>query len=286
MFERYTEKARRTIFLARYEAGHYGSPEIDTEHLLLGLLREEQSVSRWLPKAQSEIIRQRIEKATEKRKPTSTSVDLPLSNASQRVLRYAADEAERLASKHIGTEHLLLALLDEGGCLAATLLRECAADPVKLRMKFAGPSGSPQPRSFQRGSHYDWGFRALSGETVEIHGSRWNVDFVRDVVRLLRTCNWHWQKSPWKPRDIVINRKNGSLSFDLTLAHDAAAFELVKQGWKKDHCFICRWELFEAANDADHGNGYTNGHDWLCWECYGKFWEHPDFFSSAYPEIT
>jgi ATP-dependent Clp protease ATP-binding subunit ClpC len=36
MFERYTEKARRVIFFARYEASHYGSPEIETEHLLLG----------------------------------------------------------------------------------------------------------------------------------------------------------------------------------------------------------------------------------------------------------
>jgi ATP-dependent Clp protease ATP-binding subunit ClpC len=46
MFERYTEKARRVIFFARYEASQFGSPSIETEHLLLGLLRE----SKWLPK--------------------------------------------------------------------------------------------------------------------------------------------------------------------------------------------------------------------------------------------
>jgi len=40
MFERYTDKARRTIFFARYEAVQYGSPYIETEHLLLGLVRE------------------------------------------------------------------------------------------------------------------------------------------------------------------------------------------------------------------------------------------------------
>jgi len=60
----------------------------------------------------------------------------------------------------------------------------------------------------------------------------------------------------------------------------------VKAGWKKDHCFICRWELFESKDDSDHGSGYTNGHDWLCTECYTKFWERPDFFSSSYSEIT
>ena len=46
MFERYTEKARRTIFFARYEASQFGSPVIDTEHLLLGLLREDKSLYR------------------------------------------------------------------------------------------------------------------------------------------------------------------------------------------------------------------------------------------------
>ncbi|MGA7170362.1 MAG: Clp protease N-terminal domain-containing protein, partial [Candidatus Sulfotelmatobacter sp.] len=44
MFERYTEKARRVIFFARYEASQYGSPEIDTEHLLLGLIRENKAL--------------------------------------------------------------------------------------------------------------------------------------------------------------------------------------------------------------------------------------------------
>ena len=53
MFERFTEKARRTIFFARYEASQYGSPEIDTEHLLLGLLRENKALHRWLPKTNS-----------------------------------------------------------------------------------------------------------------------------------------------------------------------------------------------------------------------------------------
>lgn len=46
MFERYTEKARRVIFFARYEASNYGSKEIDTEHLLLGLIREDKALYR------------------------------------------------------------------------------------------------------------------------------------------------------------------------------------------------------------------------------------------------
>jgi hypothetical protein len=285
MFERYTEKARRVVFFSRYEASQYGSPEIDTEHLLLGLLREDKALYRWLPNTDLQTIRQRVEDHSPKRPPTSTAVDLPLSVSARRVLKYAADEAERLANRHIGTEHIFLGLLDEEGCFAAKLLREAGADAGEMRMYYA-TSPPPKPWSFQRASYRDLGFRALSAETVEIHGSSWNVDYVRDAVRLCRGYNWHWHKAAWTPRDIAVERKTGRVSFDLSLASDAANFELVKGGWKKDHCFICRWELFESQTDTEHGTGYTNGHDWLCMECYTKFWERPDFFASAYSDIT
>jgi ATP-dependent Clp protease ATP-binding subunit ClpA len=109
MFERYTEKARRVIFFARYEASQFGSPYIETEHLLLGLLREDKALTnRFLRShASVESIRKQIEGHTTIREKVSTSVDLPLSNECKRVLAYAAEEAERLSHKHIGTEHLL-----------------------------------------------------------------------------------------------------------------------------------------------------------------------------------
>ncbi len=289
MFERYTEKARRVIFFARYEASQYGSPTIDTEHLLLGLIREDKALYRWLPKTDIQTVRQRVDDHSTKRPPTSTAVDLPLSAAAKRVLKHAADEAERLANKHIGTEHIFLGLLDEEACFAAKLLREAGADGAEMRLHYAEQqSQPPKPWSFQRTSYRDLGFRVLSAETVEIHGSRWNVDYVRDAVQLCRAYNWHWHKATWMPRDIAVERKTGRVSFDLALAADSANFTLVKEGWKKDHCFICLWELFETQNedDAGHGTGYTNGHDWLCTECYTKFWERPDFFSSAYSDIT
>ena len=286
MFERYTEKARRVIFFGRYEASHYGSPEIDTEHLLLGLLREDKTLHHWLPKISHETIRHRIDEHSPKRPSTSTHVDLPLSEAGKRVLKYAADEAERLANKHIGTEHLLLGLLDETQCFAAQLLNEGGANATTLRLHYAERSQSPRPRTFLRASYYDLGFRAISRETVEIHGSLWNVDYVRDAVQLCRSYNWHWHKATWNTRDVAVERKTGRVSFDLKLAADSENFELVKGGWKKDYCFICRWELFETKDDIDHGTGYTNGHDWLCTECYTKFWDRPDFFSSSYSEIT
>ena len=126
MFERYTEKARRVIFFARYEASQFGSPYIETEHLLLGLLREDKALTnRFLRShASVESIRKQIEQRTVIREKVSTSVDLPLSNECKRVLAYAAEEAERLSHKHIGTEHLLLGLLREEKCFAAEILQE------------------------------------------------------------------------------------------------------------------------------------------------------------------
>ncbi len=126
MFERYTEKARRLVFFARYEASQFGSPYIETEHLLLGLLREDKALTHRLLRSSGavESIRKQIEEHTIIRDKISTSVDLPLSNECKRVLAYAAEEAERLSHQHIGTEHLLLGMLREDKCFAAEILHE------------------------------------------------------------------------------------------------------------------------------------------------------------------
>lgn len=126
MFERYTEKARRVIFFARYEASQFGSPYIETEHLLLGLLREDKALANRFLRSQAAIesIRKQIEAQTTVREKVSTSVELPLSHECKRVLAYAAEEAERLNHKHIGTEHLLLGLLREEKSFAAEILHE------------------------------------------------------------------------------------------------------------------------------------------------------------------
>jgi ATP-dependent Clp protease ATP-binding subunit ClpC len=124
MFERYTEKARRVIFFARYEASQFGSPYIESEHLLLGIIREDRALTNRFLRSGVASIRKQVESQTTAREKTSTSVDLPLSNESKRALAYAGEEAERLAHKHIGTEHLLLGLLREEKCFAAQILTE------------------------------------------------------------------------------------------------------------------------------------------------------------------
>jgi ATP-dependent Clp protease ATP-binding subunit ClpA len=126
MHEHYTEKARRTIFFAHYEASQFGSTNIETEHLLLGLLRESHSaVKRFLGVEISPAsIRKQIEAHTPIPKEPSASFDQPLANDSKRVLAYAAEEAQRLGVNLIGTEHLLLGLLREEEAFAARMLQE------------------------------------------------------------------------------------------------------------------------------------------------------------------
>ena len=281
MFERYTEKARRVVFFARYEASHYGSKAIEPEHLLLGLIREEKSLRKWVPNTSVDSIRESVDAQIPKRPSISTSVDLPLSEGSKKVLKAAGEVADQLAHRHIGREHLLLGMLAVPDALAAQLLTrggmvgthvhaELAKQPTREAVPLLQYSHPTLPRR-------------LSLDTIEIHGARHNADYVRDVVSTVRSYNYHWEKLRWTDRDIVIHHKSGAFSFELGLAEDSRDFTLVKRGWKKDHCVVCRWEVFET--DTEHGVGYTNGRTWLCVECCERF-VLGDFFSSSYSDIT
>jgi ATP-dependent Clp protease ATP-binding subunit ClpC len=209
MFERYTEKARRVIFFARFEASQFGSPTIGCEHLLLGVLRETKSLRRWLGKESPESIRKRIDEHTPRRPSIPTSVDLPLDGAAKRVLKQAADEADRLAHRHIGTEHLFLALLNENSFaleILRDILRNTGVDVESVRLYIATNPEPAHVSPIPPGSLYG---RRLhhSAETVEIHGSRRNVDYVRDAVGRCRGDNWHWHKAAWTPRDIAVEKR-------------------------------------------------------------------------------
>src|SRR3954453_18153395 len=141
MFERYTEKARRVIFFARYEASQFGAPAIEPEHLLLGLMREDKTLTaRFLARAQASIeaIRKEIEGRTLLREKISTSVELPLAPETKRVLAYAHEESDRLQHRHIGTEHLLLGLLREDRSMAAEILYERGLRLNAVRNEVAG----------------------------------------------------------------------------------------------------------------------------------------------------
>ncbi len=273
MFERYTEKARRVIFFARYETSQFGQQYIESEHLLLGLLREDKAlVARLLKQTAGgagvvdwvEAIRKQVESVSPPREKISTSVDLPLSDESKRILFCAAEEAEALSQKHIGTEHLLLGMLREHGCLAEQLLRERGVTREQAREVALSSSPPQEPMVIGRTA------RPGSGmiDSVEIHGARWNATYVLPLVTDMR--KFHWERRDWKPRDVLVERQTGSLRFCDGDCYDSSAFELKPGGWERERCRICRWELF-AGPDKTHALGFTNGRDWLCTECHDKF---------------
>src|SRR5438270_6588856 len=109
VFERYTEDARRAVFFARFEAAQSGSPFITSEFLLLGLIHDDYSpFTKLFPLKENEAAIPLWMPA--RREKSDPSVDLPLSNGGKRVLAYAAEEAELLKHKWIGSEHILLGI--------------------------------------------------------------------------------------------------------------------------------------------------------------------------------
>jgi Clp amino terminal domain, pathogenicity island component len=128
LFERYTERARRAIFFARYEASALGTMQITAEELLLGILREDKAIAMRLAAGAVESIRKELEQlAGPKRELStrvSTSVDMLVGLETRRALELAAEEAENLQHKHIHTTHLMLGLLRVENSLAAGLLRK------------------------------------------------------------------------------------------------------------------------------------------------------------------
>ncbi len=135
MLERMTEKARRVLFFARYEASQYGSPVIESEHLLLGLIREDKALAnRYLQaRGSTESVRKKIEARITIHERVSASIDVPLSLQSNRILMFAAEEADNLPTEHVGTEHLLLGILREESSFAAEIVSAEGLQLTRLR---------------------------------------------------------------------------------------------------------------------------------------------------------
>ncbi len=125
MFEKYNEKARRALFFARYEASKLGSKVIESEHILLGILREGEDIikeifSRFNVKPEE--IRREIEGDRIFVERISSTAELPLSEESKKILAYASHEAESMVHPYVGTEHLLIGILRVDGSVAGRLL--------------------------------------------------------------------------------------------------------------------------------------------------------------------
>ncbi len=137
MFERFTDRARRTVVLAQHEAGLLNHNYIGTEHILLGLIHEGEGVA---AKALEpfgialEGVRQQVEEIIG-RGQQEPSGHIPFTPRAKKVLELSLDEALQLGSTYVGTEHLLLGLVGEGEGVAAQVLVNRGADLSRVRQQ-------------------------------------------------------------------------------------------------------------------------------------------------------
>ncbi len=137
MWQRFTERARKVIFYAQEEAGRLGENYVSTEHLLLGLIRENDSMAcRILDRLgiSLDLVRSEIERQVA-RGEGRLGQDLHLTPRAKRVIDLAYDEARQLNNNYIGTEHLLLGLLREGEGLAGKTLVKLGMDLDHTRLE-------------------------------------------------------------------------------------------------------------------------------------------------------
>ena len=141
------------IFFARYEASQLGAHSIQTEHVLLGLIREGKGLTQRLlnrGNVRMEEMRRQVEGRCRYGDQVSTTVEMPLSPEVKRVLALAQDEAEQLGHSYTGTEHLLLGLLREDTATAAEVLRENGLTLSFLReeiLRLLAEKSQPQARA-------------------------------------------------------------------------------------------------------------------------------------------
>jgi len=135
MWQRFTERARKVVFYAQEEAQKFGEGYVSTEHLLLGLVRESDSVAARVLERLS-VSLNRIRAEVEKQLPRGDarpSQDMTLTPRAKRVIDLAYDEARNLNNNYIGTEHLLLGLIREGDGLAGRVLAKLGVELEKAR---------------------------------------------------------------------------------------------------------------------------------------------------------
>lgn len=230
MFERYTEKARRVIFFARYEASNYGSPCIETEHLLLGLLREDHALANRLAKEHNvePEIRTEIERRITRRERFSTSVEVPLSDECERVLKFAADAAAKLGHRWVETEHLLLGILRIDTSLAAQILisRGLKLEPIQEHVAKAPGAryeATATVSALLTLETFLVGLKSLNAEQL--------IDYFAKNAEFIDTSGQRWNREElWKGFDAIFAhyaKKNAGFLVETILAETRELFVAV-----------------------------------------------------------
>ncbi len=189
MFNRFTERARKVIVLAKEEARRFNHDYIGTEHLLLGLIREGEGVAAAVLQKMGmslESIRLEIEKLVQPGPSTQILGDIPFTPRSKKSLELSAEEARSLGHNYIGTEHLLLGLIREGEGVASQVLLNLGLDLNRVRAEIMEILGSVTP-----------GLGAQGGQATKSKTPALDA-FGRDLTALAKE----------NKLDPVVNRKN------------------------------------------------------------------------------
>ena len=188
MFNRFTERARKVILLAKEEAKRFNHDYIGTEHILLGLVREGEGVAAAVLASfglTSDKIRIEVEKLVQPGPSTVISGDLPFTPKAKKVMELATEEARALGHNYIGTEHLLLGLIREGEGVASQVLMNLGLELERVREEVMNLLGSAIPG-------YEMGQKVSHAKTPALDA------FGRDLTKLAKD----------NKLDPVIGRKN------------------------------------------------------------------------------
>lgn len=148
MFNRFTERARKVIILAKEEARRFNHDYIGTEHILLGLIREGEGVAATVLEKMGldlQTIRLEVEKVVQPGPTTQILGDIPFTPRAKKALELAAEEARALGHNYIGTEHILLGLIREGESVASQVLLNLGLDLDRVRNEVLNVLGAVTP---------------------------------------------------------------------------------------------------------------------------------------------
>jgi hypothetical protein len=192
MWQRFTERARRVVFFAQEEAARLGENTVGTEHLLLGLVREYDSVAgkilTRLGISQSDVQAETNRHVT--RGEGNMGQDMQLTPRSKRVIDLAYEEARLLENNYIGTEHLLLGLAREGDGLGFRVLRDlgCTLERARavIRQMQAKPGEAPSQPEPARWEPLRGDVGVLHSQESDRGRSHVEVTFSREAAAELR----------------------------------------------------------------------------------------------------
>ena len=183
MFERFTERARQVVVLAQDEARALKHNYIGTEHILLGLLREEEGLAARVLESLDitvEEVRAQVARIVGQGDEVTTG-QIPFTPRAKKVLELALREALSLGHNYIGTEHILLGLVRENEGVAARILLDFDADAEKIRNRLVGMLSGPGP--IAEGG-YAVGMRGESKEAYVPASPPFALEFVAELERL------------------------------------------------------------------------------------------------------